>query len=309
MLSAELKSQIQGAYTRFLEAKELKPRYGQRLMIAEVAKALGAIKEDEEGHREGEPAVVAVEAGTGTGKTVAYSLAAIACAKASGKRLVIATATVALQEQIVHKDLPDLLRNSGLAFSFALAKGRGRYLCLSKLDVLLQEGQAQSATAQLFADDGFNIDVDETSSKLFNQMIERLAGNRWDGDRDSWPEAIDDAHWAQLTTDHSQCTNRHCPNFQQCAFYKAREGMTKVDVIVTNHDLVLADLALGGGAILPDPRETLYVFDEGHHLPDKAIGHFAHFTRLRATADWLEQIAKNLTKLLAQHPLPGDPTA
>lgn len=52
--------------------------------------------------------------------------------------------------------------------------------------------------------------------------------------------------------------------------------MTKVDVIVTNHDLVLADLALGGGAILPDPRETLYVFDEGHHLPDKAIGHFAH---------------------------------
>ncbi|MFO6392671.1 DEAD/DEAH box helicase, partial [Pseudomonas aeruginosa] len=306
MLSAELKSQIQGAYTRFLEAKELKPRYGQRLMIAEVAKALGVIKEDEEGHREGEPAVVAVEAGTGTGKTVAYSLAAIACAKASGKRLVIATATVALQEQIVHKDLPDLLRNSGLAFSFALAKGRGRYLCLSKLDVLLQEGQAQSATAQLFADDGFNIDVDETSSKLFNQMIERLAGNRWDGDRDSWPEAIDDAHWAQLTTDHSQCTNRHCPNFQQCAFYKAREGMTKVDVIVTNHDLVLADLALGGGAILPDPRETLYVFDEGHHLPDKAIGHFAHFTRLRATADWLEQIAKNLTKLLAQHPLPGD---
>lgn len=306
MLSAELKSQIQGAYTRFLEAKELKPRYGQRLMIAEVAKALGAIKEDEEGHREGEPAVVAVEAGTGTGKTVAYSLAAIACAKASGKRLVIATATVALQEQIVHKDLPDLLRNSGLAFSFALAKGRGRYLCLSKLDVLLQEGQAQSATAQLFADDGFNIDVDETSSKLFNQMIERLAGNRWDGDRDSWPEAIDDAHWAQLTTDHSQCTNRHCPNFQQCAFYKAREGMTKVDVIVTNHDLVLADLALGGGAILPDPRETLYVFDEGHHLPDKAIGHFAHFTRLRTTADWLEQIAKNLTKLLAQHPLPGD---
>ncbi len=60
MLSAELKSQIQGAYTRFLEAKELKPRYGQRLMIAEVAKALGVIKEDEEGHREGEPAVVAV---------------------------------------------------------------------------------------------------------------------------------------------------------------------------------------------------------------------------------------------------------
>lgn len=306
MLSAELKAQIQGAYTRFLEAKGHKPRYGQRLMIAEVAKGLGGIRCDDEGHREGDPAVVAVEAGTGTGKTVAYSLAAIPAAKAAGKRLVIATATVALQEQIVHKDLPDLLRNSGLSFSFALAKGRGRYLCLSKLDALLQEGQAQSATAQLFADEGFRIGVDERSQKLFNSMIERLAGNRWDGDRDAWPEAVEDEDWARLTTDHSQCTNRHCPNFQQCAFYKAREGMTKVDVIVTNHDMVLADLALGGGAVLPDPRETLYVFDEGHHLPDKAIGHFAHYTRLRATADWLAQIDKNLSKLLAQHPMPGE---
>ena len=306
MLSTELKSQIQGAYSRFLEAKSLKPRYGQRLMIAEIAKVLGTIKTDDEGKRLGDPAVVAVEAGTGTGKTVAYSLATIPTAKAAGKRLVIATATVALQEQIVHKDLPDLLRNSGLNFSFALAKGRGRYLCLSKLDHLLQDGAAQSATAQLFEEEGFRIDVDEQGQKLFTAMIEKLAGNKWDGDRDSWPEELEDVRWAQLTTDHSQCTNRHCPNFQQCAFYKAREGMGKVDVIVTNHDMVLADLALGGGAVLPDPRETIYVFDEGHHLPDKAIGHFAHFTRLRSTADWLTQIDKNLTKLLAQNPLPGD---
>ena len=306
MISNELKSQIQGAYSRFLEAKSLKPRYGQRLMIAEVAKVLGDIECDDEGRRSGDPAVVAVEAGTGTGKTVAYSLAAIPAAKAAGKRLVIATATVALQEQIVHKDLPDLIRNSGLNFSFALAKGRGRYLCLSKLDILLQEGHAQSATAQLFEEEGFKIEVDEASQKLFTSMIEKLAGNKWDGDRDSWPQALEDQDWARLTTDHSQCTNRHCPNFQQCAFYKAREGMGKVDVIVTNHDMVLADLALGGGAVLPDPRDTMYVFDEGHHLPDKAIGHFAHYTRLRSTADWLEQTAKNLTKLLAQHPLPGD---
>lgn len=306
MLSNELKTGIQSAYSRFLEAKELKPRYGQRLMIAEVAKVLGSIKVDEEGHRAGEPAVVAVEAGTGTGKTVAYSLAAIPVAKAAGKRLVISTATIALQEQIVNKDLPDILRNSGLNFSFTLAKGRGRYLCLSKLDLLLQEGQAQNSTAQLFAEEGFRIDVDENGLQLLTQMMERLAGNRWDGDRDSWSESIEDADWARVTTDHSQCTNRRCPNFQQCAFYKAREGMTKADVIVTNHDMVLADLALGGGVVLPDPRDTLYIFDEGHHLPDKAIGHFAHATRLRATADWLGQVEKNLTKLLAQHPLPGE---
>ncbi|MDU8360206.1 ATP-dependent DNA helicase DinG [Pseudomonas syringae group sp. J309-1] len=306
MISNELKSQIQGAYSRFLEAKSLKPRYGQRLMIAEVAKVLGDIDTDEEGRRTSDPAVVAVEAGTGTGKTVAYAIAAIPTAKLAGKRLVIATATVALQEQIVHKDLPDLMRNSGLNFTFSLAKGRGRYMCLSKLDMLLQEGDATNATAQLFEEEGFKIEVDEASQKLFTSMIEKLAGNKWDGDRDSWPQALEDQDWARLTTDHSQCTNRHCPNFQQCAFYKAREGMGKVDVIVTNHDMVLADLALGGGAVLPDPRDTLYVFDEGHHLPDKAIGHFAHYTRLRSTADWLEQTAKNLAKLLAQNPLPGD---
>src|SRR5690606_15661379 len=75
---------------------------------------------------------------------------------------------------------------------------------------------------------------------------------------------------------------------------------------VTNHDMVLADLALGGGAVLPDPRDTLYVFDEAHHLPDKAIGHFAHFTRLGSTAAWLGQVEKNLTKRPVQHPFPGD---
>jgi ATP-dependent DNA helicase DinG len=306
VLSTEIKSQIQGAYSRFLEAKGLKPRYGQRLMIAEIAKVLGTIKVDDEGRRSSDPAVVAVEAGTGTGKTVAYSLATIPLAKAAGKRLVIATATVALQEQIVFKDLPEVMRNSGLSFTFALAKGRGRYLCLSKLDLLLQEGESQSATAALFEEEGFKIEVDQGNQKLFTEMVTKLAGNKWDGDRDNWSETIDDADWARLTTDHSQCTNRHCPNFQTCAFYKAREGMGKVDVIVTNHDMVLADLALGGGAVLPDPRDTLYVFDEGHHLPDKAIGHFAHFTRLRSTADWLELTAKNLTKLLAQNQLPGD---
>lgn len=306
MLSDELKNTIQSAYTRFLDSKDLKARYGQRLMIAEIAKTLGTIAVDEEGKRSADPAVVAIEAGTGTGKTVAYSLAAIPIARAAGKRLVIATATVALQEQIVDKDLPDIIKNSGLTFSYALAKGRGRYLCLSKLDALSQQGEAEQATAQLFAEEGFRIEVDSDSEKLFGEMIERLASNRWNGDRDSWPQVIEDATWSRVTTDHTQCTGRHCANFQQCAFYKAREGMTKVDVIVTNHDMVLADLALGGGAVLPDPRETIYVFDEGHHLPDKAIGHFAHFTRLRSTADWLNQVDKNLTRLLAQNPLPGD---
>lgn len=306
MLNDELKGQIQTAYRTFLENKSLKPRYGQRVMIAEVAKVFGNVALDDEGHRDGDPAVAVIEAGTGTGKTVAYCLAAIPIARHLGKPLVISTATVALQEQIVLKDLPDILRNSGLKFGFSLAKGRGRYVCLAKLDNLLRENQSMADQQQMFAEDGFRIDVDEAGLKLYTRMVEALGGNKWDGERDSWPEALEDQDWSRLTTDHIQCSNRRCGHFQQCVFYKAREGVQKVDVIVTNHDLVLADLALGGGAILPDPRDSLYVFDEAHHLPDKAIGHFAHNTRLHATAEWLDQIDKNLSKLLAQHPLPGD---
>lgn len=128
-------------------------------------------------------------------------------------------------------------------------------MCLSKLDMLLQESDATNATAQLFEEEGFKIEVDEASQKLFTSMLQKLAGNKWDGDRDSWPQELADQDWARLTTDHSQCTNRHCPNFQQCAFYKAREGMGKVDVIVTNHDMVLADLALGAAPCC-QTRET-----------------------------------------------------
>jgi ATP-dependent DNA helicase DinG len=306
MLNDELKSQIQTAYRTFLENKSLKPRYGQRMMIAEVAKAFGGVKLDDEGHRDGEPAVAVVEAGTGTGKTVAYCLAGIPIARHLGKPLVISTATVALQEQIVLKDLPDIQRNAGLEFQFSLAKGRGRYVCLSKLDQLLNDNQAAASRQQGFADEGFRIDIDEAGLRLYTSMVEALGSKKWDGERDSWPAALDDQDWSRLTTDHIQCSNRRCGHFNQCVFYKAREGVQKVDVIVTNHDLVLADLALGGGAILPDPRDCLYIFDEGHHLPDKAISHFAHHTRMAATAEWLDQLDKNLSKLLAQHPLPGD---
>src|SRR6478735_315298 len=137
MLTDKLKQQIQGAYRKFLENKSLKPRYGQKLMIAEIAKTLGNIELDDENIRDSNGHICVVEAGTGTGKTIAYLLPSIAIAKALGKKLVVSTATVALQEQIVNKDLPELHKHSDLPFTFSLAKGRGRYLCLSKLDNLL----------------------------------------------------------------------------------------------------------------------------------------------------------------------------
>ena len=85
--------------------------------------------------------------GTGTGKTIAYAVAAIPVARALNKRLVVATATIALQEQFVNKDLPDIRRHTGLDFSFTRAKGRRRYVCLSKLDRVFGQGQGAGAQA------------------------------------------------------------------------------------------------------------------------------------------------------------------
>ena len=103
MLAQTVKDTIQGAYRQMISAKKLTPRYGQRLMIAEIAKAFGSLPV-----HSGPPPIVVVEAGTGTGKTMAYTLAVLPIARELGLKVVIATATVALQEQVTQKDLPDL---------------------------------------------------------------------------------------------------------------------------------------------------------------------------------------------------------
>lgn len=302
MLTDQLKQQIQGAYSTFLENKSLKPRYGQKLMIAEIAKTLGNIELDDENVREPDtasPHICVVEAGTGTGKTIAYLLPSIAIAKALGKKLVVSTATVALQEQIVNKDLPELHRQSGLSFTFSLAKGRGRYLCLSKLDNLLAEYESGlNPTRALYEDEMPSVTAQGV--KLYQSMMEALAGNKWNGERDTWPQALEQEQWQIITTDHRQCTGRRCSNVSSCSFFKARDSLHNVDCIVTNHDLVLADLALGGGAILPDPKDSIYIFDEGHHLPQKALSHFAHHSRMTSTSKWLDQCNKGLGAILGQ---------
>lgn len=303
MLTDLVKKQIQSAYSKFLENKNLKSRFGQKMMIAEIAKTFGNIELDEENVREVSDKsgnhICVVEAGTGTGKTIAYLLPAIAIAKSMGKKLVVSTATVALQEQIVSKDLPELMRHSDLSFSFALAKGRGRYLCLSKLDNLLAEYESGlNPTRALYEDELPSVTAQ--GIKLYQSMMEALASNKWSGERDTWPQALEQDEWQIITTDHRQCTGRRCSNVSSCSFFKARDSIHSVDCIVTNHDLVLADLALGGGAILPDPKDTLYIFDEGHHLPQKALSHFAHHSRVTSTSKWLEQCNKGLGAILGQ---------
>ncbi|MDE0949751.1 MAG: ATP-dependent DNA helicase DinG [Halioglobus sp.] len=294
MLSEDLKGSIREAYGAIVERKSLTPRWGQRQMIAEIANTLSRIPLPGE-TGENLPAVCVIEAGTGTGKTIAYAVAAIPMAQALGKRLVVATATIALQEQFVNKDLPDIRESSGMNFSFALAKGRRRYVCLSKLDRLMASSEGESALIPLYPDE-MREPLVADSLPIYDTMLEALGRGQWDGDRDNWPDSVSEDIWFGVTTDHSQCSGRRCPNISQCSFYRARDELQSADIIVTNHDLVLSDLALGGGAILSPPEDSIYVFDEGHHLPDKALSHFASFCRLHTTIAWLQESKKSLAQ-------------
>ncbi len=276
------KDAIRDAYNAAVTELGLAPRWGQRQMIAEVANTI-ARAGDITG---AEPPVGVIEAGTGTGKTIAYVLPAVVLAQSMEKRLVIATATIALQEQLLLKDLPAIREASGLKFDYALAKGRRRYLCLSQLDRILARESSGGHTMALYPDEAEMV-LSGDVVEHYHSMLDALGRGDWDGDRDSWPINVDDTLWMPLTADQGQCTGRRCPNISNCTFYRAREGLQDADLIVTNHDLVLSDLALGGGAILPDPADTLYIFDEGHHLPDKALNHFSSFCRLPTTLSWL----------------------
>ena len=289
MLSDELKQAIQKNYSTLVQSKDLQNRPGQKQMIAEIANCLASIEMDEEGIRQSaEPGICVIEAGTGIGKTIAYLLATIPIAKALQKKVVLATATVALQEQVMYKDIPDLLKHSGMQFSYSLAKGRGRYLCLSKLDNVLKSSSSQDAMFDLY---GLELDdPTDADKRLYQEMLDAIIENKWAGDRDDWPEVLPENQWRNVATDKGQCSGNRCSNFQNCFFYKSRTNLQNADCIVANHDIVLADLALGGGVFLPSPEESIYIFDEAHHLPLKGVNHFSHFIRLKATQTWLERI-------------------
>ena len=306
MLPDQVKEEIQFAYKQILKNKSLRPRAGQRVMIAEIAKALAAVTPSsaaaEDDHADivaevSDSPVVVVEAGTGTGKTLAYILGTLPLARHLGKKVVLATATVALQEQVTLRDLPDILTHSGLSFSYVLAKGRGRYLCLSRLDHLLRGNASQDAMFELFGE--VLQDAAQGNTALYEEMLEKIGSGQWHGDRDDWPGIISDRDWSPVTVEAGQCAGQKCSNFSRCFFYQAREQVQRVDCVIANHDLVLVDLAMGGGVILPDPADTIYIFDEAHHLPAKTNQHFSASTRLRATSAWLDTSLRQLNKLTA----------
>lgn len=285
MLEQSIKETIQQGYRQFLKSRDLKPRLGQKQMIAAIANSLG--------HSDADKRLGVIEAGTGTGKTVGYLLSALPIARAKEKTVVVATGTIALQEQLILKDIPDLLEASGWDHQVALVKGRGRYVCNMRLEQCLDAIKSKEAGLFLFEDE-MPFNPNAQSEALYQELSESLENNSWDGDRDAWDTRIPDTDWQTLTVDHRQCTGRRCQFVDQCPFFKARAELEEADCIVANHDLVMADLALGGGAILPPPEDCIYIFDEGHRLGETAVKHFGAQCRINTTLNWLERVPKQL---------------
>ena len=255
-----------------------RPRASQREMIAAIANAFSRTLTREEGEeapkREGE-SIAVIEGPTGVGKSLAYLLAGGIMAQTRGKRLIVSSATVALQEQLVDRDLPFLVEKSGLELTFALAKGRGRYLCPYKLYQLTQNNAQQNLLGFEAPEVLWDSKPKPEELNLLRDIADEFSARRFNGDRDTWPEKIDDAIWLKVTNDRHGCLKAACPNRAECPFYLARDVLETVDVVVANHDLLLADISMGGGVILPAPENSFYCIDEAHHLPKKALSRFA----------------------------------
>ncbi len=291
MLADSTKDAIRAAYARLKEGLPgFRARASQGRMIAEVAKALAG------------GGVAVIEAPTGTGKSMAYLVAGVEVARAQKKRLLIATATVALQEQLIQRDIPLYLQLNDIEAKVALAKGRGRYLCPRNL--LMAANSIHDAQMGLA---GFEADLMLWAKPPQARDKQALAALRaafdhgdWDGDMDSAPEPVSDLLRPMITTSAGGCTGRKCAQFMACPFFAARRAVDDAEIIVANQDLVLADLTMPGeddswgGVILPRPDETLYIFDEGHHVPGKAIDRGAAEVYMSASVRQLSRLGRQV---------------
>ena len=204
-----------------------------------------------------------IEAGTGVGKSLGYLVPALRWAAESGERTVVSTNTITLQEQLTTKDLPflrDALKDQEVRF--ALLKGWRNYLCLQRLE------QARTQAPVLFDDDA--------SADL--GMLEDWAEKTQDGSLADLPSPPRGEVWDEVAAEGDLCTRLKCPQFDRCFVFKARRAAAQADVVVVNHHLLMADIAVrrasgrwDEAAVLPAYKRL--VIDEGHHLEDAAAAH------------------------------------
>ncbi len=215
------------------------PRAVQQQMAAAVARAIA------------DNAELVVEAGTGTGKTFAYLVPAILC----GQRVIVSTGTKALQDQLFDRDLPRVVKALGRGIKTALLKGRANYLCRFRLE--RTQGEA-----------GF------LSRPQIGELNRIAAWSKrtQSGDRSELDSVPEDAPiWARVTSTSENCLGQECPMFQDCHVVQARRAAQEADLVVVNHHLLFADLALkrdGFGEILPGA--AVFILDEAHQIPELA---------------------------------------
>ncbi|MEY4978030.1 MAG: ATP-dependent helicase DinG [Pseudomonadota bacterium] len=289
-------------------ASGFRPRPGQRDMAAHIAQTLsGAVLSDDSISGDAAwPArgIAVVQAGTGVGKSAAYAATVIALALAQQKRVLFSTATVALQEQLMHKDLPALAALWPEPFSFSLAKGRGRYICRLKLDQL-SSGEASSA-ALFDGDEPPTPDAApherwQQRARQYQQWSQQLDSGQWQGDRDRLDDPPEGDTWAAVAAERHSCTGRHCPSYHGCSYFQARARLAQSQVIVVNHDLLLSTL---GKHALPELQDCYVVFDEAHHLGTVAQGQFTASMDVVHT-QWLDRLPRTVDEVasaLQHHP-------
>ena len=272
----------------------LRDRPGQRLMAERVAHTFSHAdlgKPDDEGAVPTR-AIAVIQAGTGVGKSLAYCAPAIAVALARGTRVLISTATVALQEQLVNKDLPALAAQMPQPFKFALAKGRGRYVCKLKLERLAGTGEAYGEDDDLFPEEAAAArprHETEARMQFYASMAQALAQGGWDGDRDTLDVPPEPEVWSPVAAETHSCTGKHCPLFGSCTYFDKRKELVGAQVIVANHDLLLSSL---GARVLPELDNSLLVLDEAHHLPATALDQFACSMDL-SRLTWIDRLASH----------------
>ena len=214
-----------------------------------------------------------VEAGTGTGKTFAYLVPALL----SGKKVIISTGSKNLQEQLYHRDLPLMVSALGFYGQVALLKGRSNYLCLDRLSRQMVESHTNEADPTLLTQ----------LVKVRTWSSETKTGDL--GDCDDLPE--DSMIIPTITSTNDNCLGKECPSYTDCFVLKARKRAMDSDIVVVNHHLFLADLAIketGFGELIPEA--DVFIFDEAHQLPDIASEYFGQSISSRQ----IQELAKDI---------------